>query len=81
MSCPLFRFCRDEARMSGAVTATGSAVAEVCGDVQTVDAALQLASGQIAPNSAAEAAVASHLGRAAAVAARLVGGAPANRTA
>jgi hypothetical protein len=81
MSCPLFRFCRDEARMSGAVTATGSAVAEVCGDVQTVDAALDLASGLATPNCAAEAAVASHLGRAAAVAGRLAGNQPAHRTA
>lgn len=71
MSCPLFRFCRDEARLTGAVTATGSAVAEVCGDVTTVDAALRLAAGTTAPRTPAEVAVAGHLGRAAAVAARL----------
>lgn len=70
MSCPLFRFCRDEARTGGSVTATGSAVAEVCGDVATVDTALALAEGHRIPTSPAEAAVAVHLGRAAAVAAR-----------
>lgn len=70
MSCPLFRFCRDEARNHGSVTATGSAVAEVCGDVTTVTTALELADGHITSTSAAEAAVAAHLGRAAAVATR-----------
>ena len=73
-SCPLFRFCRDQARASGAVTAAGSAVAEVCGDVRTVDAALQLGAGTVTPANPAESAVAAHLGRAAAVAARRVAG-------
>lgn len=70
MSCPLFRFCRDESRAIGAVSAAGSAVAEVCGDVSTVSAALQLAAGTLTPQTPAERAVAFHLGRAAAVAAR-----------
>jgi hypothetical protein len=74
MSCTLFRFCRDEARASGAVNATGSAVAEVCGDVATVATALHLADGTITASTPAESAVASHLGRAAAVADRLRAG-------
>lgn len=79
MSCPLFRFCRDEARSAGAVAATGSAVSEVCGDVATVATALALADGQAIPRSPAESAVAAHLGRAAAVATRHA--VPVSRTA
>ena len=71
MSCPLFRFCRDEARARGEVTTAGSAVAEICGDVHTVDLALELATGNRPPANSSEFAVASHLGRAATVSARL----------
>lgn len=79
MSCPLFRFCRNEARTTDAVTAVGAAVAEVCGDVPTVTAALQLAAGSVTPRTPAEGAVAAHLGRAAAVAVRLAAMAPSRQ--
>jgi len=70
ISCPLFRYCRDEARAADEVTAVGSAGAELCGDVGTVAEVLSLARGARRPTTPAEAAVALHLGRAAAVAAR-----------
>lgn len=63
-TCPLFRFCRDEARSSGGVDALGSALAADIGEVGTVDAALALARGERTPASPAEAAVAETLGRA-----------------
>jgi hypothetical protein len=66
-SCPLFRYCRDEARRLGTVAAAGSAVAEICGDVHSIDTALQLAEARRRPSAAAESAVATQLGRAAAV--------------
>jgi hypothetical protein len=49
ISCPLFRYCRDEARTADEVTAVGSAVAEACGDVGTVRRALSLARGGSTP--------------------------------
>jgi hypothetical protein len=63
-SCPLFRFCRDEARTAGSVVALGSAIAADIGDVGTFDAALALARGERTPSSPAETAVADTLGRA-----------------
>jgi hypothetical protein len=63
-TCPLFRFCRDEARSSGAVDALGSAITADIGDVATVDAALALARGEQTPTSPPEAAVAETLSRA-----------------
>lgn len=63
-TCPLFRFCRDEARTSGSVAALGGAISADLGDVGTVDVALALARGERAPASPAEAAVAETLGRA-----------------
>lgn len=70
--CPLFRFCRDEARRVGAVAAAGSAVAEVCGDVHNVETALALAESRRLPAAPAESAVAAQLGRAAAAHARVM---------
>lgn len=63
-SCPLFRFCRDEARASGGLVALGSALAADVGEVGTVDAALALARGERTPASPAETIVAETLGRA-----------------
>lgn len=63
-SCPLFRYCRDEARSSGAVAAVGSAVAADCGDLGSVDEVLDLARGNRAPGSILEEAVAATYSRA-----------------
>jgi hypothetical protein len=71
-SCPLFQYCRDEARRLGAVATAGSAAAEICGDVQSIDTALRLAEAKQLPSTAAESAVAAQLGRAAAVHTRLL---------
>ena len=62
--CPLFRFCRDEVRVTAAVVATGSEVAAFAGDVGTVDYALELARNQRAPRTVSEAYVAKSYGRA-----------------
>lgn len=70
VSCPLFRYCRDEARAANAVTAVGSSAVEVCGDIDNVPTALGLADGTIAPTSTAQKAVAEHLGRASRIAQR-----------
>jgi hypothetical protein len=76
ISCPLFRYCRDEARIAEEVTAVGSAVAEACGDVGTVARALSLARGGATPTNPPEVAVATHLGRAVAITRRLAVGPP-----
>jgi hypothetical protein len=76
ISCPLFRYCRDEARTADEVTAVGSSVAEACGDVGTVRRALSLARDGATPATPTESAVATHLGRAAAITRRLAAGAP-----
>lgn len=70
ISCPLFRYCRTEARAADEVTVIGSVGAELCGDVGTVAEVLSLARGARQPTTPAETAVAMHVGRAAAVAAR-----------
>lgn len=71
VGCPLFAFCRAAAQADGSVARLGSAAANLCGDVSTVEHALALAHGDRAPATAAERAVAAELGRAA-VAAALV---------
>lgn len=63
-SCPLFRFCRDEARTAGSVAALGSAMAAEIGNIGTIDEALSLARGDRAPHSPGESAVAETLSRA-----------------
>ncbi|MFS8499571.1 MAG: hypothetical protein FWJ70_15370 [Micromonosporaceae bacterium] len=68
-SCALFAFCRAEQQASGAVARTGDAAANLCGDVGTVAAALDLAHGRRTPVTPAERALAADLGRAAAAAA------------
>lgn len=74
VSCPLFRFCRTEADSQQLASRLGSEVAGGCGEVTTIGAALDLASGRRRPESPAEAAVADLLARGAA-AARLATGA------
>jgi hypothetical protein len=64
VSCPLFRYCRNEARASGAAVALGSALAADIGEVGTVEMALTLARGERTPASPAEATVAEILSRA-----------------
>jgi hypothetical protein len=70
VSCPLFRFCRDNERAAGTVAVLGSMAANACGEISTVGTALALAEGRRRPRSAAETAVATTLGRAHSVAAR-----------
>jgi hypothetical protein len=65
LSCGLFSFCRAEQDASATVARTGTAAANLCGDVATVPAALDLAHGRRAPTTSAERAVAADLGRAA----------------
>ena len=67
LTCGLFTFCRGEQQASGSVARLGSAAANLCGDVGTVAAALDLAHGLRVPADPAEQAVAADLGRAAAV--------------
>jgi hypothetical protein len=66
--CPLFTFCRAEQQAVGSVARVGGAAANLCGDVGTVTAALDLAHGRRAPATATERAVAAELGRAATLA-------------
>ncbi len=66
MGCALFRFCRQEQDARGAVSRIGTAAVNLCGDVGTVSAALDLAAGRRRPASEAERAVALDLARAAA---------------
>lgn len=66
-SCGLFSFCRGEQQASGSVARLGTSAANLCGDVGTVEAALDLAHGRRVALSATERAVAAHLGRAAAL--------------
>lgn len=61
--CPMHRPCRAEARRTGAVAQSGSAVANLCGDVQTIGEVMELADGRRTPRSAAERALAGDLGR------------------
>jgi hypothetical protein len=63
--CPLFAFCRSEQQAAGSVARLGSAAVNLCGDVGTVAAALDLAHGRRVPTSATEQAVGAELGRAA----------------
>jgi len=65
LSCGLFTFCRNEQQAAGAVARLGNAASNLCGDVSTVTAALDLAEGRRAPTTGAEQAVADALSRAA----------------
>lgn len=69
LSCGLFTFCRDQQQAAGAVARLGGAASNLCGDVGTVTAALELAEGRRAPTTGAEQAVAGQLSRAAKIAA------------
>jgi hypothetical protein len=66
--CGLFAHCRREQESSGTVARTGNAAANLCGDVGTLDAALDLAHGARAAATPAERAVAADLTRAAVMA-------------
>lgn len=65
LSCGLFAFCRRQEQTSGTVARLGGAAGNLCGDVGTVDAALDLATGRREPATGAERAVAAELSRAA----------------
>ncbi|WP_229403315.1 hypothetical protein [Micromonospora okii] len=62
--CPMLTFCRTEARLQDNVAQLGNQAANLCGDVGTVTAALELAAGTRQPDGAAEIAVADELRRA-----------------
>ncbi|MFG1918101.1 hypothetical protein [Micromonospora sp. NPDC048898] len=62
--CPMLTFCRTEARLQDNVAQLGNQAANLCGDVGTVTAALELAAGSRKPDGAAEIAVADELRRA-----------------
>lgn len=62
--CPMLTFCRTEARLQDSVAQLGNQAANLCGDVGTVTAALELAAGSREPHGAAEIAVADELRRA-----------------
>ena len=62
--CPMLAFCRTEARLQDNVAQLGNQAANLCGDVGTVTAALELAAGSREPHGAAEIAVAAELRRA-----------------
>jgi hypothetical protein len=62
--CPMLSFCRAEARLQDNVAQLGNQAANLCGDVGTVTAALELAAGSREPHGAAEIAVADELRRA-----------------
>ncbi|MFI7517560.1 hypothetical protein ACIBVK_29105 [Micromonospora echinofusca] len=62
--CPMLTFCRTEARLQDNVAQLGNQAANLCGDVGTVTAALELAAGSRQPDGAAELAVADELRRA-----------------
>lgn len=70
VNCPLFVFCRGTERLVGSTAQLGSAVSNACGDVGTVQAALDLARGNRQARTASERALAEVLGRAAAIARR-----------
>ena len=70
VNCPLFTFCRGTERLTGSTAQLGSAVSNACGDVGTVQAALDLARGSRPARTASERALAEVLGRAAAIARR-----------
>jgi len=63
LGCDLFGFCRAEQEETGSPARLGTAVANACASVPTVDAALALADGSRAPTGAAEAALADGLSR------------------
>lgn len=63
-SCPMLTFCRTEARLQDNVAQLGNQAANLCGDVGTVTAALELAAGSREPYGPAEIAVADELRRA-----------------
>jgi hypothetical protein len=76
ISCPMFGHCRDEAERHGAVARLGNAVASSCGNVTTIDAAIDLRDGRRAPANQSEAAVANLLSRGPAAAALAARGRP-----
>src|SRR5207302_1883236 len=58
VNCPLFIFCRGTERLTGSTAQLGSAVSNACGDVGTVQAALDLARGSRPTRTASERALA-----------------------
>jgi hypothetical protein len=71
-SCPMLDFCRGQASREDSVAQLGTEAANLCGDVETVNHALALASGDRVPANVAEEAVADELRRAA-IAVQLAG--------
>lgn len=65
VACPLFKACREEALNQRLVARLGNAVAGLCGDVTTINAALALSTGMRRPGNSSEAAVAEILDRSA----------------
>lgn len=63
VSCPLFRYCRDEAERHGSPARLGAAVAGACGSVTDIMTALDLAAHRRVPANASEAAVGVMLAR------------------
>lgn len=63
VSCPLFRYCRAEVERHHSISRLGNIVANTCGSITTIDAALDLAAGRRNPNDASEAAVSELLSR------------------
>lgn len=74
VSCPLFRFCREEADCQQLVARLGIAAAGDCGNITTISAALDLAAGHRSPSNPGEAAAADLLARGAAATALATGG-------
>lgn len=74
VSCPLFRFCRQEAENQQSVARLGNAVAGACGNISTVTAALEFATGNRTPSNAGESAAAELLARGATAVAIVNGG-------
>lgn len=74
VSCPLFRFCREEAERHQSVARLGTAIAGACGNITTIGAALDLAAGRRLPANAGEAAVGELLARGEAAVALVAGG-------
>ncbi|MFR9802550.1 hypothetical protein ACL02T_09640 [Pseudonocardia sp. RS010] len=64
LSCPTFRFCRDEAQRTGAVAQLGTNAINACGSVTSTRTALELAAGRRTPDGGPETALAQHLQRA-----------------
>ena len=67
ISCPAFRFCRDESHRTAAVAQLGTKAINACGSITTTRTALDLAEGRRVPDGEAETALAAALQRAIAV--------------